>query len=169
MTVYEFYNIIIDFIQDNDFIRSCSVCSKNKKSSSRRKQICIKYCSNSLHVRIQNFRFYDFDHALLDGQMRSTIKFLKQINHHLFCYSSYSNHNRSKNFEKIKIYRKYVYSPTIINIANFTSMKPSVILKFSETVKQIRTEHSLCEIYRMNRNHKNCLLRHFRYAQALIY
>lgn len=82
MSVCDCYNIIIDFIQDNDFIRSCSVCSKDKHLSSRRKQMCIKYCSNSLHVRIQNFIFYDFDHALFDGRMRSTIKFLKLINHH---------------------------------------------------------------------------------------
>lgn len=48
-------------------------------------------------------------------------------------------------------------------------MKPSVILEFGESVKRIRTDHSLCETYRMNRSHKDCLLKHFRYAQALIY
>lgn len=169
MGSHEFYYIIINFIDDHNFMRSCSFCSKHKNLSSRRKEICRKYCSDSLHDKIQNFKLNDFDHVLLDGRMRSTIKFLKLINHHLFCYSWYSNHKCSKNFKQIRIYKKYVYTPTIINIANFESMKPSVILEFGESVKQIRNEHSICEIYRMNNSHKDCLLKHFRYAQALIY
>lgn len=169
MSEHVFYYNIIPYINDEDIIKTFSYISNDTLLSNRRKNIIKRKCHMSLNIKIQNFDFYDFDHKLLDGKLNSTFRWMKLLMKHLFCYTSYNDNIRSMNLNKIQIKKKHVNTPTIVNLTNFTDMKPSFVLDFSESVKIIRVEPFICEIYRMNSSHKSILIKSFRYAQALIY
>ena len=102
MNIYEFYYIIIPYVNDDIFLSHCSFVSNNKLLSTRRKQILKRKCCSSLNVKVHNFDFYDFEYKLLDGKLKSTIKWMRLFVKHLFLNTIYNHGYCTMQFKKEK-------------------------------------------------------------------
>lgn len=167
------YNNIIHYLQNDEFIYSCGTLKKNKILDTKRKRINSKYCCDALKSILREFKSYELE--TINGE--NDCHAMEMIR--LFSYYLLMNTNINcqiqidplQNFERKteRTRKKYIHSPTIVNLIKHPHEKPSFLLLFAEKVKKEKYFLYICPTYRMHSYHKTLLCRYFKYAQALIY
>ena len=172
MIEFELFNIIFDYMDDDEFMSTCSMVCNNNMFKKRRSKIYKYKRIESLNDKIIDFKDLEFDYDFDDTNktMEYTFNTIRILSSYLLMDGLLEEKRRGHSFTKYKHYKYYISTPTMINIIRYPEHSPRDLLDFSDEVKQnIRFYQSLCQIYRMPPFQRNILKRHFRYAQALIY
>lgn len=172
MIEFELYNIVFDYMDDKEFMYSCSIVCNNDIFKKRRSNIYKNKRIQSLHDKLIDYKDLEFDYDF-DSSNKSkthTINMIRVLVPYLFLDGPLEQKYRGHSFEKYKHHKKYISTPTIINLIKHPNRFPSEILDFSENVKhKFIVYHSLCQIYRLPPLQKNIMIKHYPHAKALIY
>ena len=86
---------------------------------------------------------------------------------YLFSDGPLESKYRGHKFVKYIHYKKYITTPTLVNLIRHPELPVNEILKFSERVKyKMNVYHSLCQIYRLPPLQKRLMIEHCPYAKS---
>ena len=175
MIEFELFNIIFDYMDDDEFMFTSSMVCNNNIFKKRRFNIYKSKRIKSLHDKIIYYNLnkdLEFDNDFDDSNktLDNTFNTIRILSSYLLMDGLLGEKYRGHSFTKYKHYKYYISTPTMIELIRYPQHSPRNLLDFSDKVKQnTRFYQSLCQIYRMPPFQKNILKIHFRYAQALIY
>jgi hypothetical protein len=171
-----FYNEIVSYIDDNNFIKDLSLISKNETLKKRRKKINHLNVLNNLNDKILFFsnnyfsnHVYDYSDDLdiiFDNLNSLKIKLLderidvKDISHQYYPRHSKIVVDKFSTSRFLNIYEDNTFDDDF----NF-----NYIEWFSNDNTEIKIKELICPIYRMSLMDREILLSNFPYAKALIY
>lgn len=168
-----FYNEIVSYIDDNNFIKNFSLISKNEFLKKRRKKINHLNVKNNLNDRILNFSdnylnyVYNFseDLDIIFDNLRSLKKKLldERVDIEDISHPYYPRHSKIlvDKFSTSK-FLDIIENNTIDDDFNYSEW-------FSNNNTEIKVKELICPIYRMSLMDREILLHNFPYAKALIY
>lgn len=171
MIEFDLFNIVFEYMNDNEFMYICSIICKNDIFQKRRNNIYKLKCIQSLHHKLMDYKDLDFDYDFdSNNKIKShTLNMIRIMVQYLFLDGILEPKYKGHCFVKYKHYEQYVSTPTLMNLIKQTDLSPKELLDFSEKVKKPRIYNSLCQIYRMPRLQRTMLIKHYPYAKALIY
>lgn len=172
MIEFELFNIVFDYMNDDEFMYSCSITCNNDIFQKRRNNIYKTKRIQKLHNKIMDYKDLEFDYDFdSDNKTENhTLKMIGAMVPYLFLDGPLETKYRGHNFVKYKHYKKYISTPTLMNLIKYPDISPTDLLEFSERVKyKMSIYHSLCQIYRLPPLQKKMMIKHYPYAKALIY
>ena len=149
MIDFELFNIVFDFMNDDEFMYSCSLVCKNDIFKKRRSNIYKTKRIQSLHNKINDYKDLEFDYDFdsTNKTQTHTLNMISVILPYLFSDGPLESKYRGHSFIKYKYYKHYINIPTLKNLIRHPEQSVKEILDFSERVKyKIRVYHSLCQI-----------------------
>ena len=172
MIDFELFNIVFEFMNNDEFMYTCSLVCKNDIFKKRRSNIYKTKRIQSLHNKINDYKdleiHYDFDPS--DKTQTHTLNMISVMVPYLFLDGPLEPKYKGHSFVKYKHYKYYIKTPTLMNLIKYPQRSVMEILEISERVKyKIRVYHSLCQIYRLPPLQKKMLIKHYPHAKALIY
>ena len=172
MIEFELFNIVFEFMNDDEFMYSCSLVCNNNIFKKRRNNIYKMKRIQSLHNKIIDYKDLEFDYDF-NSDYKSpthTLNMISVMASYLFLDGPLEPKYRGHKFVKYKHYKHYITTPTLRNLIEHPERSVREILDFSERVKyKMRVYHSLCQIYRMPPLQKKMMIKHCPHAKALIY
>ena len=172
MIDFELFNIVFDFMNDDEFMYSCSLVCKNDIFKKRRSNIYKTKRIQSLHNKINDYKDLEFDYDFdsTNKTQTHTLNMISVMASYLFLDGPLEPKYRGHSFIKYKHHKHYISTPTLRNLIEHPERSVMEILDFSERVKyKIRVYHSLCQIYRMPHVQKKLMKEHCPHAKALLY
>jgi len=172
MIEFELFNIVFEFMNNDEFMYSCSLVCNNNIFKKRRNNIYKTKRIQSLHNKINDYKDLEFDYDFNsdDKTPTHTLNMIGVMASYLFLDGPLEPKYRGHKFIKYKHYKHYITTPTLRNLIEHPERSVREILDFSERVKyKMRVYHSLCQIYRMPHIQKKMMIKHCPHAKALIY
>lgn len=172
MIEFELFNIVFDFMNDDEFMYSCSLVCKDDIFKKRRNNIYKTRRIQSLHNKIIDYKELEFDYDF-DANNKTqthTLNMIRVIMPYLFLDGPLEPKYRGHKFVKYIHHKRYITTPTLVNLIRHPERPVIEILDFSERVKyKMKVYHSLCQIYRLPPLQKKLMIEHCPHAKALIY
>ena len=172
MIEFELFNIVFDYMNDDEYMYTCSLVCNNNIFKKRRNNIYKTKRIQSLHNKINDYKDMEFDCDFdsTDKTPTHTLNMISVMTSYLFLDGPLESKYRGHSFVKYKHYKHYITTPTLKNLIRHPERTVKEILEFSERVKyKMRVYHSLCQIYRLPPVQKKLMIEHCPHAKALIY